>query len=115
MKFKIGQKVLCVDDHFNYGQSRLTQGSIYTIIGFYLCPCGSNQVTLLEIPDVLSMRCKCHHTSIRKQTYYNWRFVPLEYFEKFEEISSDINEVLEEIDVQNMDYQKEEISTASMV
>ena len=114
MKFKLGQKVLCVDDHFDYGPSCLKKGSVYTIDGFYRCSCGSNQVTLVEIPDVLSMRCKCHQTSIRRQTYYNWRFVPLEYFEIFEELSSDINEVPEEIDVQNMEFQKEPIKTASM-
>ena len=74
MKFKDRQKVLCVDDHFNYGQSRLKKGLVYTIDGFYRCSCGSNQVTLVEIPDVLSMRCKCHWTSIRRQSYYNWRF-----------------------------------------
>lgn len=97
MKFELGQKVLCVDDHFNYGPSRLKKGLIYTIDGFYLCPCGSHQVTVVEIPDIISMGCKCHRTLIRRQSYYNWRFVPLEFSEMVIELSSDINEELYEI------------------
>lgn len=81
MKFQVGQKVLCVNDHFNYGPSRLKKGNVYTIQDFYICPCGSFQLIVSEIPDVLSMRCKCNSTIIRRQSYYAWRFKPLENYD----------------------------------
>lgn len=101
MKFEFGQKVVCINNHFNYGQSRLKKGYIYTIEGFYICPCGSNQVTLVEIPDIISMRCKCHRTLIRRQSYYNWRFVPLEFSEIAFELPSEISEELYETNIPN--------------
>ena len=93
MKFEVGQKVLCVNNHFNYGPSRLRKGKIYTICGFYLCACGSHQVILMEIPDMTNMKCGCQRSSFRMQSYYNWRFVPL----KCSEILSEQTDVLEEI------------------
>lgn len=115
MEFKEVQKVLCVNDHYrSYCRYPLKKESIYTIHGFYQCTCGSHQVTLMEIPDVVNMECRCHRTSIRKQSYYNWRFIPLEYSEIFDELSSDINEVSEEFNNQNVEFQKETINTASM-
>jgi hypothetical protein len=98
MMFQIGQKVLCINDHFRtYCRYPLKTGSIYTIHGFYQCPCGSDQVTLLEIPGVVRMGCRCNRTSTRRQSYYRWRFIPLAYFEIDKEESSDEKEVLEEI------------------
>ena len=110
MEFKLGQKVLCVNNHFNHGQSRLKKGSVYTIHGFYQCACRSRQVTLFEIPDVTNMGCKCHRTSVRRQSYYNWRFIPLEYFEKFMAISSKKKELVKEPNGQNVEPQKEVIT-----
>ena len=78
MNFQILQKVLCINNDFNYGPSHLIKGSVYTIDGFYLCPCGSHQVTLLEIQDITNMRFKCDRTRLRRQSYYNWRFIPLD-------------------------------------
>ena len=97
MEFKKGQIVLCIDDHFNYGQSRLKKGNVYTIQDFYKCPCGSDQLILLEIPDIITMRCKCGSTIFRRQSYYNWRFISMEYSEKFKETSLDNIEVMEEV------------------
>ena len=102
MKLKTGQKVLCVNDHYNsYCKYPLIKGSIYTIHGLYQCHCGSPQVTLKEFPDEVNMKYKCPRTSERRQSYYNWRFIPLEYFEKFVKQSSEISESLGEINIQN--------------
>lgn len=98
MRYKVGQKVLCVNDHSNSNCSYpLMKGSIYTIHGFYLCPCGSLQVTLTEIPGATNMRCKCHLISFRRQSYYIWRFIQLEFFEAFEDASPGRKEILKEL------------------
>jgi hypothetical protein len=99
MMFQVGQKVLCINDHFSYCRYPLKEGLVYTIHGFYQCACGSHQVTLIEIPYTVNMGCRCHMSSIRRQSYYIWRFVPLEYFEEYADSSSDIEEVLEEKNV----------------
>jgi hypothetical protein len=85
MKFYSGQKVLCVNDHFNPPCAyMIRKGSEYIIRGFYKCTCGSDQVTLVGIPDnPISMICRCGRISTRPQTYYSWRFIPIEYFESF--------------------------------
>ena len=85
MKFYPGQKVLCVNDYFFPRCAYpIRKGSVYTISGFYKCVCGSDQVTLTGIPDdAILMGCRCGRTSMRPQTYYSWRFIPIEYFEAF--------------------------------
>lgn len=95
MKFEVGQKVLCINDHFSYCKYPLKRGTIYTIHGFYQCACGSHQITLMEIPYAVNMGCRCDRTSFRRQSYYHWRFLPLEYFEESIESSSDRKEILE--------------------
>lgn len=95
MKFEFGQRVICVNDNFmSYCRYPVKKGSIYTIHGFYQCACGSHQVTLVEIPFLISMQCKCHRTLFRRQSYYNWRFVPLQSLEMTEESPFYIDEVL---------------------
>ncbi len=84
MNFHKGQKVLCVNDRFIiYCSYPVKKGKVYTIHDFYTCDCGSKQVTLTEKPYVDQMKCGCGRIEERRQSYYNWRFVPLEYFEKF--------------------------------
>jgi hypothetical protein len=83
MNFKIGQKVVCILDYYNsYCRYPLKKGLIYTIEGFYKCPCGSQQVTLMESPGLTTMGCKCDQISFRRQSYYTWRFIPLVFFEE---------------------------------
>ena len=84
MRFYIGQKVLCVNERFgSYCSHPVKKGLVYTIHGFYKCGCGSDQVTLFERPYINSMKCGCGRLATRRQSYYNWRFIPLQYFEKF--------------------------------
>ena len=114
MNFRAGQKVLCVNDHYtSYCAYPLKKGSVYTIDGFYRCSCGSSQVTLMEIPEVTNMGCRCHLTSVRRQSYFTWRFIPLEYFEKLIDVSQDKKEVPVEIDVEEMKQQKEAVSIST--
>lgn len=90
MNFKAGQKVLCILDQYNsYCKFPLKRGSVYTVNGFYKCACGSLQITLAEITGVTKMGCRCHRTSVRRQSYFIWRFIPMEYFEAFISSSSD--------------------------
>lgn len=102
MNLKVGQKVLCILDHYrSYCSYPVKKGSIYTIHGYYECPCGSQQVTLKEIIGVTNMGCKCNLTSYRRQSYYTWRFIPLNYFEIFKSLSWDKKEFSKEINVEN--------------
>jgi hypothetical protein len=108
MNFNTGQKVLCVNDHFgSYCAYAIRKGLIYTIHGFYKCDCGSDQVTLKEVPVFINMGCRCFRTSYRRQSYFSWRFMPLDYFEKFIDLSSDMNEIPDELDVRIPELQKE--------
>jgi hypothetical protein len=100
MEFKLGQKVLCVNDRYgSYCRYPLSKGGIYTIHGFHRCTCGSQQVTLMEIAGVVTMGCRCQRTSVRRHSYYIWRFIPLEYSETHAKALSDKNEILEKKDV----------------
>ncbi len=84
MDFKTGQKVVCVNDHFrSYCPYPVKKGLTYTIDGFFLCPCGSRQVTLKEKPFSLEMRCGCGRISYRRQSYYSWRFIPIDLLTNF--------------------------------
>lgn len=85
MTFKIGQSVVCINATCNSyrGNGPLKKGRIYTIDGYYSCGCGSKQVSISERPEVLTMHCGCSHTSVRRQTYYEWRFMPLDLFINF--------------------------------
>ena len=90
MNFKIGQRVLCVNDYkMRYCLYPIRKGLVYTIAGFYKCSCGSDQVTLSEVPCMTNMVCKCEKISYRRQSYYAWRFIPMGYFEKFTDLSKE--------------------------
>ena len=107
VNFKTGQKVLCVNDHFrSYCAYPIRKGLIYTIHGFYKCDCGSDQVILKEVPESINMGCRCFRTSFRRQSYFTWRFMPLDYFEKFIDLSSDIKEIPEELVIRIPEPQK---------
>lgn len=108
MNFNAGQKVLCVNDHFgSYCAYPIRKGLIYTILGFYKCDCGSDQVTLKEIPGFINMGCRCFRTSFRRQSYFSWRFIQLDYFENFIDLSSYMNKIQDEPDVRIHELQKE--------
>ncbi len=92
MPLKKGQKVVCINNsNRSFCRYPLRKGSIYTIHGFYKCPCGSRQVTLTEIPASTIMGCSCHRTSLRMHSYFSWRFKPLEYYEIYKDLLLDIN------------------------
>ncbi len=108
MKFEIGQKVLCLDDHFStYCAYPVKKGSIYTINGFYECACGSHQVNLIEFQPVIKMRCKCQRTIYRRQSFYSWRFIPLDYFDGFITFSDNKQEAITEMGVSEVEYSEE--------
>ena len=109
MNFKTGQKVLCVNDHFRtFCASPVKKGVVYTIDGFYRCPCGSGQVTLQERASMIDMICKCSRLSYRRQSYYSWRFIPVELFDNFIDLS-DKKKIPEEIVVHKPELEKEAI------
>ena len=84
MTYKKGQKVVCVDPSCKtFCRYPLKKGAIYTIDSQYQCECGSPQVALKEYQDVLNMHCGCSRISHRRQTYYEWRFMPLDIFTNF--------------------------------
>jgi len=88
MGFKIGHKVLCVDDRFDRQPAHAVKlGEVYTIQGFYRCPsCGSLQYSLFEFHFYTLMGCRCGHTLYRRQTFYAWRFVSIEDQENIAEV-----------------------------
>jgi len=88
MSYRIGQKLLCIDDRFDHRPTHAVKaGEVYTLTGFYYCPaCQSPQFTLSEFPFTTRMRCGCGHTRERRQTFYAWRFVPLEEQENVAEV-----------------------------
>jgi hypothetical protein len=61
------------------------------------------------------MRCRCFRTSYRRQSYFNWRFIPIEYFEKLISLSSDKEEMQEKVEAQDIDLQKEVSEQSSVV
>lgn len=69
---------------------------VYTIEGFYRCPCGSDQITLSELPFMVNMICKCEKMAYRRQSYFVWRFIPIGYFEKFTDLSNEKTGIIKE-------------------
>jgi hypothetical protein len=87
MNFHIGQKVVCVNAIWNtHCTNPLVKGNMYTVYGFYTCKCGSEQIYLDEIPDKVTIACKCHRTEVRRHSYYIFRFRPLQYFDIYSEL-----------------------------
>ena len=109
MTYKIGQQVVCINATCNSycGNRPLKKGRIYTIDGFYTCGCGSTQVSISERPEVLNMHCRCSHSSVRRQTYYEWRFMPLDLFNMFISMPDKKTEDLELIPVKSDPGKKE--------
>ena len=100
MKFTIGQKIVCVNARYNsFCAFPLKKGEIYTVSGFYKCECGSDQLFLQETLRVILMACSCHRTSTRRQSYYNWRFRPLQYYSLYNELFENRSEVGEKSDI----------------
>lgn len=87
MQFKINQKVVCINNkHHGYCSHPLEKGGIYTVYGFCTCQCGSEQIFLDEISDVVLMKCKCNRLSERRHSYYAHRFRPLQFFNLYHEL-----------------------------
>ena len=81
MNFKFNQKLVCVHDNYkSYCAFPLKKGKVYTVQGFHKCQCGSFQINLKEVEPVVLMRCGCGAVSMRRQSYYYWRFRPLQYY-----------------------------------
>lgn len=83
MNFKVGQRVICINDSWSKQiPYPLRKGAVYTISGFYKCDCGSDQVTLEEVPFIINMVCRCNRSFLRRQSYFKWRFSTTESCEK---------------------------------
>ena len=109
MNFRTGQKVVCVNDHFvRYCSYPIKKGVIYTIDGFYKCRCGSYQLTLRERSVFIDMICKCNRISYRRQSYYSWRFIPLDLFDNIIDLEN--NKFPDEIIVRKPEPGKEVIN-----
>lgn len=103
MKFKVGQKVVCINDRYSsYCAYPLKKGAIYTIQGLYTCSCGSQQVFLVEVPEVTWVGCKCQSTSLRRHSYYAWRFRVLKYYEIYKIVIENTKETAGELDVESL-------------
>lgn len=92
MKFRKGQMVRCVNDGFNNRPPayKVTIGAVYTVEDTYQCPvCNSEQNILFEFPLHTSMGCRCPNTTYMRQTFYAWRFEPVEDSEYEPEVSED--------------------------
>ncbi len=100
MNFKINQKVVCVNNrHSTYCSHPLVKGGIYTVYGFYTCSCGSEQILVEEIKDVVIMQCKCSRTYESRHTYYSWRFKPLDLFHVYGDLFDENYELGEKSDL----------------
>jgi len=83
MQFEAGQKIVCINANWKgYCRYPLTKGAVYTVHSTYRCTCGSRQIALREYAAVLNVVCCCSQIITRRQTYYEWRFVPLDLFEE---------------------------------
>ncbi len=90
MNYRPGQRLVCVNDRFSsYCSHPIIKGTVYTVHENYRCACGSKQVTLFERPYINDMRCGCGRIANRRQSYYNWRFLPFDYFEQFIDLSDE--------------------------
>jgi len=77
--FKIGEKVVCVDDtlyDLNKTQPRIKKGEIYTVIGLSKCCC--NVLMLKEVPNIGVKKCNCGKI-LQSNFYYSSRFRKLDY------------------------------------
>lgn len=108
MNFKTGQKVVCVNDSFiSYCAYPIRKAVVYTVAGFYRCACGSNQVTLAERPCTINMICRCNRISNRRQSYYDWRFMPLDFLDNIIELPAVNKETKEAASPQDQEIMHE--------
>ena len=114
MNFRVGQKVVCINDSYrSYCAYPLKKGAIYTIYGFYTCDCGSHQVFLDEIPGVVWMGCRCDRIFLRRQSYYSNRFRPLKYYTIFKVLFEGIKETPHKTDIEKLKFKAKAIYNAS--
>lgn len=105
--FKIGQKVVCINARYYNGSIYpLTKGKIYTVYGFYTCDCGSEQIYLEEIPDVVTILCLCNRTGVRRHSYYAFRFRPLQYYDAYNELFQNKKEQGKKADIPEKMHKK---------
>ena len=94
MNFKIGQKVVCINARYKtYCACPLVKGNIYTVYGFYTCECGSEQIYVDEVTEIVLMGCRCHRTGMRRHSYYSDRFRPLQYYDIYNKLFEKNKEV----------------------
>ena len=101
MKFEIGKKLVCVNAKYNnYCACPLVKGNIYSVYEYYTCSeCGSEQIYLEEVRDIVVMGCKCHRISERRHSYYTWRFRPLQYYNFYKELFEKKKETGDKTDI----------------
>lgn len=98
--FKIGQKIICVnDDGFDNGMAHPIKNKIYSIESFSCCNgCGVATIVLKEIISTgIGLSCtKCNNdfecNKIKRAEFRTERFRPLQY-------ESAINEILEKLKI----------------
>jgi hypothetical protein len=116
MNFSTGQLVLCINDKWDRDcVYPVKRGMIYTIHGFYKCPCGSDQLTLVEMPYVTSMICGCSRCTTRRRSYYSWRFTPLESSENSCSASFDKNQPVQQIGEPEYNDRYPDVSSMSKI
>lgn len=112
--FKVGQKVVCVDDSLFYEDiPHPIKGKKYTIESFYSCPsCGVSSISVSEIVGFCS-RQQCTACNISQQSNNNpiresfrcSRFRPLTYASATSEILAKFPLTEEKADVEIKEHQ----------
>lgn len=93
MNYEAGQKVVCINATWKgYCRYPLKKGAVYTVHSNYRCTCGSRQIAFMEYADVLNVVCCCSQIISRRQTYYEWRFMPLDLFKEIMSMPEDKTE-----------------------
>jgi hypothetical protein len=93
MEFTIGQKIVCIDARYKtFCAFPLKKGKIYTVSGFFKCECSSEQLFLHGISQFVRMGCACNRTSLRRQSYFTWRFKPLQYYNLYKDLYENVGE-----------------------
>lgn len=99
-KIGAGDKVVCKYPKRSFScPNPLVKGEIYTVAGIYVCQCSSVQICLEEADYDISMICKCGREEWRRQSYYAWRFQPLQYYNTYNEVFKSKKELGEKEDI----------------
>lgn len=107
MKFKIGQKIVCVNNSDLKFANPLKEKKIYTVRGCS-CTCSVGGGVLLEEVHNSTFLCKCSYCSAvdyKEIGYKADRFRPVEYSDVSREL---VKEMIEE----GLDIMKEELQLA---